>query len=259
MACDRIVILAGGKGTRLRPFTASFPKPLVPIGHMPILEVLLRQLAQQGFKDVTLTLGHLSELIKAFIAQHKTLGEQISFSFVEEDEPTGTAGSLATVPNLDSTFLVMNGDVLTDLSFRDFCDDHQASGAALSIAAHTKKVKIDLGVLEAGEDGVLTDYIEKPQRAYTVSMGVYAYEPRVLDYIEPGTYLDFPDLVLRLMEAGETVRLYRNNAFWLDIGRPEDYAQAQEIFENSPERFLGLPEAANEAKPAGTGRKNAIA
>jgi len=228
---------------------------------MPILEVLLRQLARQGFKDVTLTLGHLSDLIRAFIAQHKTLTEQLNISFVEEDVPTGTAGSLATVPNLNGTFLVMNGDVLTDLNFRDFCEDHQASGAALSIAAHSKKVKIDLGVLEADEDGRLVDYIEKPERAYTVSMGVYAYEPRVLDLIEPGTYLDFPDLVLRLLAAGETVRVYRNDAFWLDIGRPEDYALAQDIFENTPERFLGYPEAANEPAAAivDTDRKNAFA
>lgn len=237
MACDRIVILAGGKGTRLRPFTASFPKPLVPIGDMPILEILLRQLAKQGFRDVTLTLGHLAELIRAYIAQHKTLSEMLSIGYIDEDVPTGTAGSLARVPNLDSTFLVMNGDVLTDLSFRDLCDDHQKSGAALTIAAHCQKVKIDLGILEANDNGILTDYIEKPERSYTVSMGVYAYEPRVLDYIERDKYLDFPDLVLKLMEAGETVRLHTNEAFWLDIGRPDDYAKAQEIFENDPKRF----------------------
>ncbi|MCW2309948.1 nucleotidyltransferase family protein [Rhodobium gokarnense] len=237
MPCNRIVILAGGKGTRLRPFTATFPKPLVPVGDKPILEVLLRQLSAQGFNDVTLTLGHLAEFFRAFIGQHKTLAEKINFSFVEEEAPTGTAGSLASVPNLDSTFMVMNGDLLTDLNFRDLCDAHQASGAALTIAAHSKKTKIDLGILEADDNGVLTNYIEKPEHTHTVSMGVYVYEPRVLNYIEKDQYLDFPDLVLKLLDAGEKVRIHKSDAFWLDIGRPDDYALAQDIFEQDPMRF----------------------
>ena len=237
MSGKRVVILAGGKGTRLRPFTASFPKPLVPIGDMPILEVVLRQLASQGFEEVTLTLGHLAELIRAYIAQNKTLAERLRISFVDEERPSGTAGSLAHVPDLDDTFLVMNGDVLTNLDFNALINAHKASGAALTIAAHSQSVKIDLGILEANGNCELTGYIEKPERSYEVSMGIYVYEPRVLAYIPPGTYLDFPELVHRLLEDGEKVHLHRNNAFWLDIGRPDDYAKAQEIFTNESERF----------------------
>lgn len=234
---NRVVILAGGKGTRLRPFTASFPKPLVPVGDLPILEVLLRQLSSQGFVNYTLALGHLSGLIRAYVAQRQSITGPLDITFVDEDEPTGTAGSLSTIEGLDDPFLAMNGDVLTDLDFAAFLKDHKQSGAALTIAAHAKEVKIDLGVLEADENGTLQNYIEKPTVHHDVSMGVYAYSTRVLDFIPKGEYLDFPNLVLKLMEAGETVRLYRNNAFWLDIGRPEDYALAQDIMENTPQKF----------------------
>ncbi len=234
---NRIVILAGGKGTRLRPFTASFPKPLVPVGDLPILEVLIRQLSGQGFSNFTFALGHLAGLIRAYIAQRKSVTGDLNITFVDEDEPTGTAGSLANIQGLDDTFLVMNGDVLTDMDFAALIEDHNNSGAALTISAHRQEVKIDLGVLEAGKDGILQNYVEKPTMDYEVSMGVYAYSPEVLKYIPKGEYLDFPNLVLKLLEKGETVRLHRNEAFWLDIGRPDDYAHAQELMEREPEKF----------------------
>jgi len=237
MANTRIVILAGGKGTRLRPFTASFPKPLVPIGDQPILAILLAQFARQNFTNVTLALGHLSELIKAYIGQHKSLGKQLNISFVEEKAPTGTAGSLSLIPDLDDTFIVVNGDVLTDLDYNALLAAHKASGAALTVATHQKEVKIDFGILEAGRDAIVTNYIEKPNNAYEVSMGVYVYEPRVLKHIEPGKYLDLPDLVHLLMAKGEQVGVYRNDAFWLDIGRPDDYALAQELYEADRAKF----------------------
>lgn len=237
MRSTRVVILAGGKGTRLRPFTASFPKPLVPLGDKPILEVVLRQLAKHGFWHVTLTVGHLSGLIRAFVSQHEELQARMAIDYVEETTPTGTAGSLARVEGLDETFLVMNGDVLTNLDYADLVRSHKESGAALTIAGHRKQERIELGVLEADPDGRLTGYIEKPTQTYEVSMGVYVYEPRVLDLIEPDEYLDFPDLVRALVEAGEHVQVYRNDAFWLDIGRPDDYARAQEIMEQEPARF----------------------
>lgn len=235
---SRVVILAGGKGTRLRPFTATFPKPLVPLGNMPILEVLLRQLSAQGFQHVTLTLGHLAVLIRAYLAQHPSLKRAMTIDFVEEELPTGTSGSLASIAGLDDTFLVMNGDVLTDLPFGKLLEDHKRVGAALTIATHRKHVRIDLGVIEADDGARAKGYLEKPDYEFEVSMGVYAYEPRVLKLIRRGQYLDLPNLVKMLLERGEHVHLHRNNAFWLDIGRPEDYARAQEIFEKDPGRFL---------------------
>ncbi|KUO68696.1 MAG: hypothetical protein APF80_04720 [Alphaproteobacteria bacterium BRH_c36] len=233
----RAIILAGGKGRRLRPFTASFPKPLVPLGDKPILEIILRQLANQGLKRVSLAVGHLSDLIRAYVAQNEFSRRHLEIDFYEEVTPTGTAGPLASIEGLTDSFLVMNGDVLTNLDYRNLFAAHETSGAVLTIASHNKQERIDLGVLEADENGRLLDYVEKPIHEFEVSMGVYVYSPRALSYIEPGVYLDLPDLVKALLTAGEKVQIHRNDAFWLDIGRPDDYAKAQDIIESDPELF----------------------
>lgn len=233
----RAVILAGGRGTRLLPFTASFPKPLVPLGDTPVLEVLMRRLISSGINDITLSLGHLAELVQAYFHHRKRLTDLLHLSYVVEDEPTGTAGSLALIEGLDDTFLVMNGDLLTDLDFQDLVSHHRASGAALTIATQRRHVKIDLGVIELGEDAEITGYREKPEHSYHVSMGVYVYEPRVLRYIDRHTYLDFPELVLRLLANGEHVAAYVTDCLWLDIGRPDDYARAQQLIAENKETF----------------------
>jgi NDP-mannose synthase len=238
MSGVRAVLLVGGKGSRLAPFTATFPKPLMPLGEVPILEVLMRQLLRSGVTRVTLSLGHLGELVQAYLTHRTQLSEQFSLDYVWEDSPLGTAGALALVEGLDETFLAMNGDVLTDLDFGALVDAHRASGAALTIAAHQQAVPIDLGVLVTDEDGRLTDYIEKPTHHFNVSMGVYVYEPRALELITPGERMDFPDLVLALLAAGEHVQAYANDASWLDIGRPDDYARAQELFATNPLAYL---------------------
>ncbi len=226
----KAVILAGGKGTRLQPFTFRFPKPLVPIGDMPVLELLLRRLIKSGITDVTLTLGYLAELIKAFLNEHRTLSEQLHLTYVHEEQPTGTAGSLSFVEGLSDTFIVLNGDLLTNLNFDRLLRFHKEHGSILTIASQQRREKVDLGVIVLGQNQQVTDYIEKPETAYTVSMGIYVYEPRVLQYIEHGKYLDFPTLVLRLLKAGEKVAAYPSNDLWLDIGRLDDYTQAQQLF-----------------------------
>lgn len=240
--CDlstiRAVILAGGKGVRLQPFTACFPKPLMPLGDRPILDILLTRLACVGVRHATLALGHLSSLIRAYISQHAELKSRLKIDFVEESTPTGTAGSLRSVPGLNGTFLTMNGDLLTDVDFSRLLATHRRSGAVLTIGTYRREDKIDLGILETDDDGMVTAYIEKPKRVYTVSMGIYVYEPCVLDYIKPDSYLDFPDLVQALLHAGEKVGSYCHDGFWLDIGRPDDYAQAQDLIVEDPGRFL---------------------
>lgn len=237
LAGVKAVILAGGKGTRLRPFTVSFPKPLMPLGDTPVIETLLQRLIRHGCRDITLTLGHLAELMKAYFSQRSKAFESCTLRFVRETEPTGTAGSLSLVPDLTSTFVTMNGDVLTDLDFDALLRAHREHGSLLTIATHQRDVKVDLGVLELDQDGFVVDYIEKPVHSYPVSMGIYVYEPRVLSYIEPGKYLDFPDLVLKLIRAGERVHAHRTDCLWLDIGRPDDYARAQELHAEERSRF----------------------
>lgn len=226
----RAIILAGGKGTRLQPYTINFPKPLMPLGDRPVLEVLMERLVGHGITDITISLGHMAELIKAYFEQKPMWKEMIRLSFVQEDQPLGTAGALSLVPHLDQTFIVMNGDLLTDINFSDLLEFHRKSSATLTIAAHRREIKIDLGVLEVDGDRRVRGYKEKPVSSLEVSMGIYVYEPRVLQWIRPGEPLDLPDLVLRLIAAGEPVSAFPSHCQWLDIGRPDDYRQAQELF-----------------------------
>lgn len=225
------VVLAGGKGTRLRPFTVTFPKPLVPVGDKPILERLLLQLADAGVTRVVLSLGHLSSLIRSYIDHHQALNDRLAISYVEEDTPLGTAGAIRLVQDLDESFFVMNGDLLTDIDFGRLLADHKRADAALTVGRVERSEKIDFGVLELDETGSLKGYKEKPAYSYSVSMGVYVYEPRVVSYIEKEERLDFPELVIRLLSNNEKVHTYLHTGLWLDIGRPDDYAKAQEWVE----------------------------
>lgn len=234
----RAVILAGGKGTRLKPFTASFPKPLVPIGDIPVLEILLQKLIHSGITDVTLTLGHLAELVQAYISQRGALTEQLHISYVREAEPTGTAGSLSLVEGLDQTFFALNGDLMTNLSLPRMLRAHRVSGAALTIATHAIETQCEFGVLTMEQDGTITEYVEKPKSSNMVSMGIYLYEPEVLRFIPSGEYLDFPALVNKLLRAGRKVSGYHEPCMWLDIGRPDDYAMAQKAYEEKSLDFF---------------------
>jgi NDP-sugar pyrophosphorylase family protein len=232
----RAVVLAGGKGARLAPYTHILPKPLMPIGDMPILEVLLRQMKRAGVEDVVLTVGHLAQLLQAFFLDGGQWGLNIRYSF--ESQPLGTAGPLSLVEGLDEAFLVTNGDVLTTLDLRELVGFHRAHGGIATIAVHQRQVRIDLGVVQWNGDDSICGYIEKPVYDYTVSMGMYVFEPRVLEYIPNNRYLDFPDLVLKLIAAGEKVVGYTFDGYWKDLGRPDDYQEAARDFENMQAEFL---------------------
>lgn len=236
--CKKAVILAGGKGTRLAPYTTVFPKPLVPLGHRPILEIITLQLMHHGITDIVLSLGYLGELIQAYFQNANGRFANLNLRYIKETKPLGTAGSLGLIPDFNETCIVMNGDVLTTMDYTQLIDYHHARGGILTIGMFRKPVNIDLGVIETGRNGEITAYIEKPVQNYNVSMGVYVYEPEVLRYIAPDTYLDFPDLVCRLLASGEKVVGYAFDDYWLDIGRHEDYALAQKEFEEIKDRLL---------------------
>ncbi|HPS32141.1 MAG TPA: sugar phosphate nucleotidyltransferase, partial [Anaerolineaceae bacterium] len=222
---------------RLAPYTYVLPKPMMPIGDRAILEILLRQMKRAGINHIVLTVGHLSGLMQAFFQDGTQWDLDITYSF--EAKPLGTAGPLALVPNLDKTFIVSNGDVLTLLNFNDFLNFHQEQGGICTIAMHERQVHIDLGVIEQNNgEHLITGYVEKPTLQYRVSMGIYIFEPRVLDYIPNNEYLDFPDLVKILLANGERVVGYPFSGYWRDLGNPGDYTQACLDFEQMRSQFL---------------------
>ncbi len=232
----KAVVLAGGKGARLAPYTRVIPKPLMPIGDMPILEVLLRQVKCAGVDEVILTVGHMAELLRAFFQNGERLALPIRYSY--EEKPLGTAGPLSRIDGLDESFLVMNGDVLTTLNFSQLIAEHRRSGAMVTVAVHPREVKVDLGVLKMDDDLRVVDYIEKPTYRFDVSMGVYVFDPRVLAYIPRDEYLDFPNLILKLIAAGQLVKVFRYDGYWMDLGRPDDYEQAVADFDRLKAEFL---------------------
>lgn len=233
----KAVILTGGKGTRLAPYTAVLPKPLLPIGEIPILEIILWQLRHYGFSEVILACGYLAELIQAYLINNK-ISKNIKITYHREEEPLGTSGALASLEGLNDSFLVMNGDILTTIDYSKLIKYHKKSNAALTVATTEKKIQISLGVPLIDEENKILGYDEKPVKTYNTSTGIYVYEPRALEFIKPNTYLDFPDLVLKLIEAGETVMSCPTTDFWLDMGNKDDYEKAVAEFESNRSAFL---------------------
>jgi len=231
-----VVILAGGRGTRLAPYTTVFPKPLMPIGDRPVLEILLRRLAAADLRTIHLAVGHLAELIEAYFGDGSRFGVELRYA--REDEPLGTAGPLASIEFDSQTVLVMNGDLVTTLDFRELLDAHAASGAAATIAVHQRDVPIEYGVVKRNGN-LVAGFEEKPTLSYEISMGVYAFERAAIELVPSATRFDFPDLVYALLERGLAIHAHVSSSFWLDIGQPEDYELANERFEDLRGDLLG--------------------
>lgn len=233
---DRAVILAGGKGTRLRPYTVAFPKPLMPIGEIPILELVVRQLVQQGFGHITLAVNHQADLIKAFFGDGAKWEVRIDYSL--EDQPLGTMGPLRLINDLPENFIVMNGDVLTDLDYRAFLDAHKKGNNLFTISSYTRNQVSDYGVLEVDQQGLLKGFREKPSVSFQVSMGVYAVSKACLQYIPQGIPYGFDHLMLELIKQNKKVGVHSHEGIWLDIGRPDDYERAIDLYSKDQMRFL---------------------
>jgi NDP-sugar pyrophosphorylase family protein len=233
----KAIILAGGRGTRLAPYTTVFPKPLMPVDGMPILEVIVKQLAHFHIEELIFTVSQESEpLLSAYFGNGSRYGVDISYS--REEKPLGTAGPLSLISDLPETFLVMNGDVLTTLNYQKLIQYHRRQRGMVTIAMNQKRIQLELGVMELGQGHRLTQYIEKPTLSYSVSMGVYIFEKKVLKWVPSRGYLDFPELIQKLLRKGEKVFCYPSNDFWLDIGRHEDYGEAQRMFQKMKKQLL---------------------
>lgn len=217
--------MAGGRGRRLMPYTWVLPKPLMPVGDMPVLEMLLRQLAYYEFTEVVLAVGYRADYIQAFIGDGKKFGLSIRYSL--ETQPLGTAGPLGLIEGLDTPFLIMNGDLLTSLNFRQLMEEHLQRGATATVATYPQQMQISLGVIETDADNNFVEWREKPTYDVRVSMGISALAPEVLRYIPAGKPYDLPDLIRGLAADGQKVITYPfSGGYWLDIGRPEDYEKA---------------------------------
>lgn len=225
----KAIILAGGRGTRLKPFTYVLPKPLVPVGEEPILAILIRQLREQGIADIVLCVSHMSELIKAYFGDGEKFGVRIRYS--REEVPLGTIGPLKLIDELPENFILMNGDLLTDLNFVRMYEAHVESGSIATVGTYRRRVDIDFGVMELEGDEV-TGFIEKPCYDYSVSMGIYVFKRDILKYVPDGHPFGFDQLMLSLLERKEKINAYSFDGYWLDIGRPGDFEKANHDVSN---------------------------
>jgi NDP-sugar pyrophosphorylase family protein len=226
----KAIILAGGRGTRLKPYTTYFPKPLMPIGEKPILEIVIRQLKEFGINKIIIATGYLEELIRAYFQNGEKFNLNISYS--KEDSPLGTAGPLNLVKGqLNETFLVMNGDVLSDIDFSEFYSYHRENKNIATIALTNRSVKIDFGVVEVDKNNLFLKWNEKPVYNYLVSMGIYLFEPEALKSLPESGFINLPDFIKKMHDEEKKLSSYLHNGYWLDIGRPEDYEKACKDFE----------------------------
>ena len=221
----KVVVLAGGEGRRLLPYTASLPKPMMPIQNRPILEVIVRQLQAMGIEEILLATGYLEELIRAYFQDGGRFGVPIHYS--REDEPLGTAGPLSLVrQRLTDTFVGVNGDILTNLDFRCLVEFHNKQANDVTLGLTVRKELIDFGVVRLDGEGQFHEWDEKPVHEYMVSMGVYVMSPTVLPYLAENTFLNLPDYITLLKRSGARIGSYVHEGYWLDIGRREDYERA---------------------------------
>jgi len=233
----RAVILAGGKGTRLRPLTTNLPKPIVPVGDRTIMEILVQQLVWCGCKHITVAVGHLAQLMMAYFGDGERWRVKIDYSL--EDRPLSTIGPLKLIEDLPDQFLVMNGDVLTDLNFADLYQTHISSGCLATVATFEREVRIDFGVMkyETNKRKII-GFEEKPVEKFSVSMGVYAFSRKILDLVPEDTAFGFDHLMLTLIERNLDARVYPYSGYWMDIGRPDDYEQVNIEFDAMKDKLL---------------------
>jgi NDP-sugar pyrophosphorylase family protein len=234
----RAIILAGGKGTRLRPYTTLIPKPLVPLGgKYSILEIIILQLKNAGFTHITLAVNHLSQLIIAYFGNGERLGVRLDYSL--EESELSTIGPLTLIPDLPANFLVMNGDILCNLDYKGFFEQHVLSESKVSVSAYRRQVKIDFGVLRYDAENLLTGFEEKPTIDYDVSMGIYCINKAVIDQLPKGKAYGFDHLMLDGLKGRQPASIRPFSGYWLDIGRPDDYQYADENFEELSKK-LGI-------------------
>lgn len=227
----KAVILAGGKGRRLQPFTTTIPKPLFPIGEKPIIQIIIEQLKKNGVNEFVVSLGYLGELLEAFLGNGSKFETKISY--VKEESPLGTAGAISLLPKMEDDYIFMNGDILSTIDFKNAYENHKNSGAIMTICTYDKKEKSSLGILKLNPNGDVVDYLEKPENIYTISSGIYILNPKIRNFVETEERLDLPELVKKLIKQSEKINTYAIKGDWFDIGTPGDLEKAEQFIINN--------------------------
>jgi NDP-sugar pyrophosphorylase family protein len=234
-----VVIIAGGLGSRLKPYTTVLPKPLMPVGNMPILEIILHQLRESGFRRVILAVNHFDGLLRSYFGNGDALGVSITYS--KESQPLGTVGPLHLVAEqLPETFLMMNGDVLTDMNYDELWESHMSSGCGLTLSVHRRRMQIPVGVIDVAEDGTVSKFREKPSIDLWTSMGIYAMNRTLLPLIPRDRSFGMDGLASAMLESGRSIDTFRHEGECHDIGVPKNLEEANDAFNERRELFLSL-------------------
>ncbi len=238
------VILAGGRGTRLLPYTVVFPKPMLPVGGQPIIQTIVAQLVQSGFDDIVISLGYLGDMIELFFREEKNRPPGVRIRYVQEKEPLGTSGALSLIEGLDDHFLVVNGDILSSLSYRQIYEYHLEKKSCLTVAVGRKEVTLTLGILTLDSEEKVTSIEEKPTYYFNDNMGIYVYSREAVKYLPKNQRTDANVLIQRLIADRKPVFGYRSSEpyYWIDIGQHAEYEQANSEFEKHRDKFLMIPE-----------------
>lgn len=236
MSNFKAIILCGGKGERLKPLTVTVPKPLMPVGDYPILEIVIKQLVRNKITDITLAVNHQAKLIETFFGDGSNWGAKIQYSL--ESKPLGTVGPLSIIKNLPKNFLIMNADLLTDLNFLALFKNHLKNKNIMTISVAKRNQYIDFGVIKKNNKNELINFLEKPTDHYLVSMGIYILNRSILEYIPKNKKYGFDDLILKLLEKKIKINIKIHKKYWLDIGRYDDYLEATKQIENNKKLFL---------------------
>lgn len=237
MISRKAIILAGGEGKRLKPYTLTLPKPLMPVGSYPIIDLVIKYLSKYNYKNITIALNYKGDLIKSFLKNSKNKSIKIDYSF--EKKELGTIGPLRLIKRLPEDFLVINGDVLTDLNLEKFFKNHKKSKKLISISVTTRKSKLDYGIVKSNKSEVLIDFQEKPLNKFNVSMGIYLLNKKILKFI-PNKKFGLDDLIYKLINKRIPINVFKHKGYWLDIGRPKDFEKANNDFSSIKSKFLNV-------------------
>ena len=237
MDLKKAIILAGGEGKRLKPYTLTIPKPLMPVGSYPIIDLVIKYLLKYNYKNITIALNYKGDLIKSFLKNIKNKSIKIDYSF--EKKALGTIGPLKLIKKLPKNILIINGDVLTDLNLEEFFKNHKKSKKLISISVTTRKSKLDYGIIKYNKEGILVDFHEKPVNKFNVSMGIYLLNKKIIKFI-PNKKFGLDNLINKLINKKIPINIYKHKGYWLDIGRPKDFEKANNDFSLIKSKFFNV-------------------